>query len=154
MPVNAASNPAVGAPFLPPPPPPTQPHDGIPRPPTHSTESDSRQAFFAVGGRPNRRANRQPPSPERDNVVLSLCSFVLQDQHQVCPRKGRCEQACVNGAIVRRCCGCWLRTCCYGRADGADVSEICHFEPTVAELVALALSWLHFRYLSSLLHLG
>ena len=31
---------------------------------------------------------------------------------------------------------------------------LCHFEPTVAELVALALSWLPFRYLNSLLHLG
>ena len=31
---------------------------------------------------------------------------------------------------------------------------LCHFEPTVAELVVIALRWLHFRSLSSLLRLG
>ena len=31
---------------------------------------------------------------------------------------------------------------------------LCHFEPTVAELVVIALRWLHFRSLNSLLRLG
>lgn len=37
---------------------------------------------------------------------------------------------------------------------GPPSFPLCHFEPTVAELVVIALRWLHFLSLSSLLRLG
>lgn len=101
----------------------------------------------------------EPAAPPPVPAPAALaCPHVLFALFALCARCFLCSRPARCGALVRR----WMRL----RRATTPPSPLsltlrpppsfplCHFEPTVAELVVIALRWLHFLSLSSLLRLG